>query len=249
MTAPLPLVLLPGRMSTETSWAAQIEAFAPSRPIIVPSRHHRLRSMPAMARAVAEELPERFDLAAWSMGGYIFFELYPAIRDRLRRLVLIATSARPETEASRLARIDGLEQAMNEGLAGVQHQSMAKAVHDMAAVPEGFIERMNASALELGLDALQAQVAAIVARRDQRGLLAQIGCPTLIIVGDQDTVTPVDCALELARGIAGSHLHILSGAGHCPPFERRETVNQLMREFLDGYPQDGAGSASHAYAD
>lgn len=248
MTEKLPLVLIPGRMSTETAWAAQIEHFSGSRPIIVPGRHHRLRSMQAMARAVAEELPDRFDLAAWSMGGYILLELYPAIRERLRRLVLVATSARPETEESRLARLDGLEQAMKEGLAGVQHQSMAKAVHDTASVPEGFLERMNASALELGLDALQAQVAAIVARRDQRGMLGSIACPTLIIAGDQDTVTPVDCALELARGIQGSHLHILSGAGHCPPFERREIVNQLIGEFLDGDALDAAGRRRHALA-
>jgi pimeloyl-ACP methyl ester carboxylesterase len=248
MMPSLPLVLIPGRMSTHTSWAEQIEAFSPTRTVIVPDRHHRMRSMQAMARAVAEELPERFDLAAWSMGGYILLELYPAIRERVRRLVLIATSARPETEESRLVRLDGLEQAMREGLAGVQSQTMAKAVFDSSQVPEGFIERMNASALGLGLGALQAQVAAIVARRDQRSMLATIDCPTLIIVGDKDTVTPVDCALELARGIAGSHLHILSGVGHCPPFERRDIVNQLMFEFLDGHVPRHASTLVHGSA-
>lgn len=249
MPEPLPLVLIPGRMSTDTAWAAQIDVFSSGREVIVPSGHHRLRSMSAMARAVERELPERFDLAAWSMGGYILLELFPAIRERLRRLVLISTSARPETEASRLTRLDGLELAMKEGLAGVQSQTMAKAVHDMSEVPDGFLDRMNASALELGLDALQAQVAAIVARRDQRGLLVSIACPTLIIVGDRDTVTPVECALELARGIAGSHLHILSGVGHCPPFERPEVVNQLLREFLDGDAGDETVPASRALAD
>jgi pimeloyl-ACP methyl ester carboxylesterase len=248
MTEHLPLVLIPGRMSTETSWAAQLEHLSGSRDIVVPAKHHKQRSMQAMARAVAEDLPERFDLAAWSMGGYILLELYPAIRARLRRLVLIATSARPETEQSRLARLDGLEEAMRDGLAGVQSQTMAKAVHDMTQVPEGLIERMNESALALGIDALQAQVAAIVGRRDQRGMLADIDCPTLIVVGDQDTVTPVDCALELARGIAGSHLHILAGVGHCPPFERPAVVNQLMREFLDGHVGSNAPQQASTFA-
>lgn len=234
MTRPLPLILIPGRMATETSWGEQIAAFSPERPVIVPKSHHKLRSMRDMARAIAEELPEGpFDLAAWSMGGYILFELYPLIAERLRRLVLVATSARPETEESRLIRLDGLEQAMRDGLAGVQSQTMAKAVHDSSQVPPGFLERMHESALELGLDALQAQVAAIVGRRDRRPTLASITHPTLIIVGEMDTVTPVDCALELARGIAGSQLHILSGTGHCPPFERGRVVSGLMAEFLE----------------
>ncbi|MGV3650999.1 MAG: alpha/beta fold hydrolase [Devosia sp.] len=234
MTSPLPLVLIPGRMATETSWHEQIAAFSPHRPVIVPKSHMKLRSMREMARAVAGELPEGpFDLAAWSMGGYILFELYPLIAARLRRLVLISTSARPESEESRLARLDGLEQAMREGLENVQAQTMAKAVHDRTQVPEGQLERMHESALALGLDAMQAQVAAIVGRRDHRPGLAGITHPTLIIVGDKDTVTPVECALELARGIPGSQLHILADTGHCPPFERGAVVNGLLAEFLE----------------
>lgn len=232
MNQPLPLVLIPGRMSTAVSWRFQIEAFSQDRQVIVPDRHYRMHSVAAMARSVAEGLPERFDIAAWSMGGYILFELWPMIRHRVRRLILVATSARPESEASRQDRLEGLELAMREGLANSQKLTLAKAIHDASAVPDGMVDAMNTAAVELGLDAMHAQFAAIVGRRDQRPMLATIDVPTLIIVGDHDTVTPVDCALELARGIRGARLHILPGSGHCPPIERREMVNGLMSDFL-----------------
>lgn len=232
MTEPLPLVLVPGRMSTATSWTRQTEAFAGTRAVIVPDGHHHLPSMAAMAAHVAERLPPRFDLAGWSMGGYIVFELLPLVADRVRRLILVATSARPESAESRVARLALLDLAEREGVAATRATTWRKSVHDLSRIDPGLIAQLEASAESLGLAVLRSQTAAIIARRDHRPTLPSIACPTLVVVGEHDRVTPVECSREIAAGIPSATLHIVPDAGHCPPYEAPETVNRLIGAFL-----------------
>ena len=67
---------------------------------------------------------------------------------------------------------------------------------------------------------------------DQRDRLATIEVPTLILVGDQDTVTPPDLSRELADMIEGADLQTLAGAGHLANIERPSDFNRLVEEFV-----------------
>lgn len=241
MSAPLPLVLLPGRMATRTAWRHQIAAFGAYRQVIVPDVHYRLDSIAAMADAIARVLPPRFDLAAWSMGGYIFWELWPLVTHRLNRLVLVATSARPEADDARRDRLKALALAERIGLPEAERQGIRRAIHDPAALPTGMLEAMNAASAALGIATLRSQVAAIIARRDHRAALARIDCPALVVVGDRDVVTPPSRAQEIAAAMPRATLRVMPGIGHCPPFEAAAAFNALMGGFLDAPVPVGDG--------
>jgi pimeloyl-ACP methyl ester carboxylesterase len=80
--------------------------------------------------------------------------------------------------------------------------------------------------------AFERQQRAIIGRPDNRPLLAQIRCPTLIIVGAEDRMTPVKVAEEIQRGIAGSRLEVIPDCGHLSTLERPEAVNRALADWL-----------------
>src|SRR5262249_47023706 len=88
------------------------------------------------------------------------------------------------------------------------------------------------AAMDIGLEAYKGQQHAIIHRPDARPDLSLITCPTLVIVGDSDTVTPPDCAREIHAAIAGSRLEIVADCGHCAPLEYSDLVNHLFDGWL-----------------
>ena len=72
------------------------------------------------------------------------------------------------------------------------------------------------------------------ARPDNRPLLASIRCPTLVVVGREDVLTPPDLSREIAAGIPGARLEIVADCGHLSTMERPEAVNRLLRTWLTG---------------
>ena len=228
----LPLVLVPGHMGTALSWHYQREALKSEREIIVPDRHYALPSIQEMAREIAATLPPRFDLAGWSMGGYIVLELYPLVRERVGRLILISTSARPEHEEAKARRAELLESVAADGLAVVWRRQFQRFVVDPSRLYEGFKERVIQDSVRLGEEVLRSQIKAISARRDTRGELGRIGCKTLVIGGREDVIIPVECAQEIADAVPHAALHVLDDVGHCLPWERPNLVNAIMHQFL-----------------
>jgi pimeloyl-ACP methyl ester carboxylesterase len=87
-------------------------------------------------------------------------------------------------------------------------------------------------AVETGLDAFRRQEEAIIGRPDSRPVLANIRCPTLVLVGEQDALTPVEAAREIADGIAGAKLAIVPDCGHLSTLEQPEAVSRALREWL-----------------
>jgi len=68
---------------------------------------------------------------------------------------------------------------------------------------------------------------------DGRELLPRIRTPTLVVAGADDQVTPVGCAEELVRGIAGARLEVIPGAGHQAPLEQAEAFNGVVARFAE----------------
>jgi pimeloyl-ACP methyl ester carboxylesterase len=87
-------------------------------------------------------------------------------------------------------------------------------------------------AVDIGAEGLIRQHAAIMSRPDNRPLLASIKCPTLVIVGREDALTPPELAQEIATGIPGAKLEIIADCGHLSTLERPEAVNRAMRAWL-----------------
>ena len=70
-------------------------------------------------------------------------------------------------------------------------------------------------------------------RTDSTALLGELdGIPTLVIVGEDDSITPPAVAREMAAGIPGARLEVISGAAHLPPLEQPRTTARLIAEFV-----------------
>lgn len=187
-----------------------------------------------MAQDIAPRLPARFDVAGWSMGGYILFELYPLIRERVRKVAFICTSARAESPESMQRREDQLRSVAAHGIRPVYETQMDLILLEPSLLDPGFREELLTEIERLGENTLRNQVAAMVARRDSRESLREVASDVLVVAGRQDIVTPADCSIEMASLLPCATLNILEPAGHCAPWERSDEVNHLLRRFLDG---------------
>jgi pimeloyl-ACP methyl ester carboxylesterase len=83
---------------------------------------------------------------------------------------------------------------------------------------------------------MAAALVAMATRTDTSGSLAEVGVPSLVIVGEEDAITsPTSCA-ALARAIPGGRLSVLRHAGHVSNLEAPDAFNEALLEFLDGLP-------------
>lgn len=235
MTLPptLPLVLIPGLACTSRLFDKQIEALKDSREIIV-ADHTGHDSLGAIARAILQEAPEKFALAGLSMGGYLSFEIMRQAPQRVERLALLDTSARGDTlekveqrrAAIELARVGKFEMVCRATLdLSIAHSrrndfDLKRAITDMA--------------MDMGVDAWLLQMAALMGRASSVALLSSINCPTLVVVGDEDQLTPRECAEEMAGQIPGAKLEIIADCGHMSTMERPDAVTRILQDWLAG---------------
>jgi pimeloyl-ACP methyl ester carboxylesterase len=189
-------------------------------------------SVEAMAAHALEGAPARFALAGLSMGGYVAFALLRRAPERVERLCLFDTSARPDTpEQSRRRR--GLIALSRAGrFRGVTPRLLPQLLHPSRLSDASLTEEVMAMADRIGKDAFLRQQGAILKRPDSRPDLPRIKVPTLVGVGDGDALTPPELAREIAATIPGAALHVFEECGHLAPMERPEEVSTVMRRWL-----------------
>lgn len=227
-----PLLLLPGLLNDSDLWAQQIADLGDRTEVRVAdtSSHDNL---PDIARAILADAPPRFSLAGLSMGGYVAFEILRQASERVARLSLIDTTARPDTEDTQSRRRGLIELAQKGRFKGVTPQLLPNLMSRRHLENAALTQRVYDMAERVGRDGFIRQQHAIMARPDSRPLLPEIGAPTLVICGREDSLTPPDRAEEMAAGIPGADLLILGGAGHLTPIERPFAVSRALRGWLD----------------
>ncbi|MEZ0059477.1 3-oxoadipate enol-lactonase [Bradyrhizobium elkanii] len=238
--AGMPLVFVHGFTTTAEFWREQVEAFS--------ARHQMVRiNLPGHGRSPRPEdrsytidafvedvlkvyralAIESAVLVGLSMGGTVAQNFALAYPERVRALVLVG--------------------ATPHGLgADVNVDNVLKAIDDLGVVAasQKVIERSFASVASPALvDFAKTEVAqtpAFVARQaitslnasDTRAKLGGIGVPTLVVVGEDDIITPPSESQALANGIPNSQLHSVRWAGHFPMLEQPEAFNRLLDDFL-----------------
>lgn len=228
---PETLVLIPGLGCTSRLFAPQIEAFSGERPIMV-ADHRQDDSIPAMAERLLRDAPERFALAALSMGGYVAFEVLRQAPERVVRLALLDTTARPDTPEASQDRERLIALAESGRFADIVSLWWPKLVHPDRRSDTALREVMAGMMRETGAAAYVRQQRAIMARPDSRPLLPLIEIPTLVLVGEGDAITPPDIAREMAQMIEWASLVVVPDAGHLSTLEQPERVVQAMSLWL-----------------
>jgi pimeloyl-ACP methyl ester carboxylesterase len=233
MTARTKLVLVPGLLCTGALWAPQIAALSDIADCMV-AEHTRHDTMAGIARSILAAAPERFALAGLSMGGYISYEIVRQAPERVERLALLDTGSRADTPERTAGRRDLLATAEREGVRRAQELLMSLLIHPSRLGDKPLVDATLQMAVDTGLEAFRRQEEAIIARPDNRTFLPSIRCPTLVLVGREDALTPPDLAREIADGIPGAKLEIIPDCGHLSTLERPEAVNRVLRTWLAG---------------
>jgi pimeloyl-ACP methyl ester carboxylesterase len=228
---PDPLVLLPGLLCDERLFAAQLPALAAETDVTVADLT-RDGTIAAMAERVLAAAPDRFALAGLSMGGYVAFEILRRAQWRVARLALLDTQARADTEEAR-SRRRGLMQLAEKGeFKGVSPRLMPFFIHRDRLGDRELTGTVRAMAESVGRDGFLRQQAAIMARPDSRPDLPGIACPTLVLAGREDAVTPPERQHEMATAIPDATLVLLPRCGHLSPLERPEAVARQLLLWL-----------------
>ncbi len=228
--AALSLALLPGLLCDERLWRDQVAGLDDVADVHVADLTLD-DSVAAMARRTLERMPERFALAALSMGGYVAFEIMRQAPERVTRLALLSTSAAPDGPRRAAKRRAAMDSIRFGRFAGVTKRLLPLLIHpDRVESEVG--DDVRAMAARVGSEAFIRQQTAILGRPDSRPLLAGIAVPTLVAVGDSDATTPPRRAEEIHRGIAGSALHVFAHCGHLPPMELPAETTAVLRRWL-----------------
>lgn len=225
-----PLLLLPGLLCDARLWRDQVAGLHDVADVRVADLTLD-DGVAAMAQRALGGAPERFALAALSMGGYVAFEILRQAPERVTRLALLATSASPDT-AERAARRRAALSSLRHGrFTGVTRRLLPQLVHpDRVDTPLG--DDVRAMAERVGGEAFLRQQTAILGRPDSRPTLASIAVPTLIAVGDADVLTPLAESRAMFRAIPGASLHVFGRCGHLPAMEHPTKTTALLRGWL-----------------
>jgi 3-oxoadipate enol-lactonase len=177
---------------------------------------------------------ERAGVAGLSMGGYVALELYRQAPGIFRGLALCDTKAGSDTPDGAKGREGFARNAIEKGLRWVADEMIPKLLKpqpDAAAVAE--VRALIGQATPAGVAAAQRGMAK---RPDSFATLATIACSTLVVVGEEDTLTPPAEAEKLAAGIKGAKLVKIPGAGHLPCIENPEPFTAALAEFFAALP-------------
>ena len=227
------LVLVPGLLCTGALWGPQIDALSDIADITI-ADHTRHDSMAAIASAILDRAPDRFALAGLSMGGYISYDIVRQAPERVLKLALLDTGARADAPERAASRRELIATAESEGIRRAPEVLMPVLVRKPRMSDKPLIDTIVQMAEDTGLEAFKRQQTAIMTRPDNRPLLPSIKCRTLVLVGREDALTPVELSQEIAAGIPGAQLEIVPECGHMSTLEQPDAVNRALRAWLAG---------------
>ena len=230
MSEATPVVLIPGLNCSARLYAEQIPALWRSGPVMV-ADHKRGGDIAALARYILAAAPPRFALVGFSLGGYIAFEMLRQAPSRIAKLALLDTSARTDTPEQTRRRLERIELA--EAGRFAETDMFPLLVHGSRRGDEALHGLVRLMAEETGAEVFVRHQRASMGRADSRPHLAAIRCPTLVLVGDCDAITPVDAAEEIAAGVAGARLVVVPQCGHLAPVERPQAVAEALVEWIE----------------
>jgi 3-oxoadipate enol-lactonase len=250
-----PLVLLHGFPHDRSLWSQQRASLSAYARVIVPDLPgfgaspvaDARPSMDAYADAVVDLLDtlgiDRAVIGGLSMGGYVAMALWRRYSERVGGLLLCDTKATADTDAAKEARDAALASIARDGAPAFAEAQLAKMVgattHDsrppIVDSLRAMMRRQSPAAMTWALMALRD-------RPDSRTTLGSITVPTLVIVGDEDLITPpaeAQAMMDLLPATANPRLEIITGAGHVSCVERPAAVSLAIADFLASLPTHG----------
>jgi pimeloyl-ACP methyl ester carboxylesterase len=193
----------------------------------------RADSIAGLAKEAVRQAPEGpLCVVGHSMGGYVALELMRQAPQRVERLALLNTNARPDSPEATENRKRLIDLAENDFKAVIQ-ALMPKLVTEEHLKDLDIAGAITEMALGTGKEAFIRQERAIMGRIDSRPHLASIRCKTLVLAARDDQLMPVEILEELARGIPRSMLAVVEDSGHMASIEQPHEVAELLEAWLE----------------
>lgn len=168
-----------------------------------------------------------------SMGGYITFALFRRAPERFSGMILADTKAPADTPEGLEARRQMIVVARAQGASGVAESMLPKLLGKTTFERRPDLpQKVRAMIEQASTEGVVAAIQAMMARPDSTRDLSRIACPTLVIVGEEDVVTPVTDAVALQNQISRSRLVILPQAGHLSNLEVPDGFALALSDFL-----------------
>lgn len=171
-----------------------------------------------------------------SMGGYLAFRVYEQAPQRVLGLVLADTKAGADPEEMRGIRTTQAERARSEGIGWLADEMVPRLLgettrRDRPTVVEGvrdLIQEADPEGVATALEAMRD-------RPDSGSLLRRIQSPVLVLVGEEDGLTPPDEARRMAEALPCTRLAVIPGAGHLSSMENPAAFDESLLAFLEGF--------------
>ena len=239
-----PLMLVHGFPLDRSMWKYQIELLSKKTRVLcpdLPGFGHSITLQTISMRQMADDLANLLDrlkidqviFCGLSMGGYIGWEFWHRHCARLSGLIACDTRSQSDTDVVARARRVSAEMVRQNGSASIADDMVQKlfASDSSQNCPDEFELIRNVISKSDRESVAQAQLA-MAKRMDFTDLLPKIRLPSLFVVGEHDSITPVGEMRGMAEQVEKSEFAIVPNAGHLPPLENPAEFNPIVLEFL-----------------
>ncbi len=243
------LLLIHGFPLDRSLWAHQVATLKGWRRIAADLRGCGGSDAPAdgySMAAYADDLAGLLDrlgvrkavVAGLSMGGYVAFELLRRHRDRVMGLILADTRAEADTAEGRRGREELMDVARQQGTGAVAERMLPRLLGRTSHRTQPDLSRQVVEmASRSSVAGIVGALTAMRDRSDSTPLLPTIGVPTLVVVGEEDDLTPARLSRAMTSAIPSAAMTTIAGAGHLSPLEAPSAVSRVMAEFLEAVPR------------
>lgn len=177
---------------------------------------------------------QRAVLCGLSMGGYASFAFLRKYPERVYGLILADTRPGADTPEAQANRENVARIAETQGTSAIADLQVPRVLSEYTRHHHPEVEIRVRQMIEAAtVQGIAAASRGMAQRADSTDLLTGIACPTLVIVGEQDALTPPSVAQEYAAQIPGVHLAVITNAGHLSNLEQPEAFLQTIEGFLD----------------
>jgi pimeloyl-ACP methyl ester carboxylesterase len=176
---------------------------------------------------------EQAVIGGLSMGGYVAFAVLRHAARYVQGLILADTKSGADTPQALEGRRKTLQTLESGGPAAVVDDLIPKLLGPTTcATRPDVVAHVRALAMASSADAVAGAVRVLMSRPDSTPLLAGIHVPTLILVGDEDAITPPSASEQMHASIAGSELVVITQSGHLSNLEQPELFDAAVGRFL-----------------
>ncbi|MBC8109353.1 MAG: alpha/beta hydrolase [Anaerolineae bacterium] len=171
-------------------------------------------------------------LGGFSMGGYVALAYAKKFPKTLRGLMLIDTRAEADSAEGKEKRNKMIQTVRTSGSRAIAEAMLPNMVTKEHASDPSIAKPLSEMMESCSPTTIEYALTAMREREDQTAFLPSIAMPTLLVVGEDDAITPKSAAEAMNKAIPRSQLVVIPNAGHVSPMENPQAVDRAIRQFV-----------------